>query len=480
MLADCSRYCVDVYESNSREATGVMSLWSDRGEARSLAPTSLDSPPEAAVEATPDNTPYTTPVKDLTRPPHIRNLNFRSPGPSSPTKIITTPTKESSPFKFPELERRDSLLGEQAQAFVCKRDSLGLGVPSLKLKPLHYEGDQYPGATRLDEEDAEVSSIIGTGQYQQTTPRVSRTVSRLEEGSNESEESMCQLMSKVMKRVRRITITQGDTEDISHYQSSSRMRRSSSCPIISVPALMTANITTKHKLRFSSGTQTDNIPFFPYDDLLPFALPAKMGAALAEPLPGPQRLLENYISGAVNSRDLKSQVQLLRSQLLFEVVVLLEKYFIIIIKQYFQTGRRETLGSRNRRLLGHTKNMREQEEKILALVDQLNMAREEISTLHTQLANVRIGKHKAETERAQSCKHQDKMIQNLQAELQELQTSNRELTENNEFKEMQVLECRAQSDKARFAQRSMIMIFLLAISFMLGLIFSKSKQNTMN
>ena len=102
-------------------------------------------------------------------------------------------------------------------------------------------------------------------------------------------------------------------------------------------------------------------------------------------------------------------------------------------------------------MLGHTKNMREQEEKILALVDQLNMAREEISTLHTQLANTRIGKHKAETERSQSCKHQDKMIQDLQSKLQELQTSNRELTENNEFKEMQVLECLAQCDKARSA-----------------------------
>ena len=342
VVADCSRFCVDVYESNSREAEGVMSLWSDRGEARSIVATSLDSPPEAAVEATPDNTPYTTPVKDLTRPSHIRNLNFRSPGPSSPTKIITTPTKESSPFKFPELERRDSLLGDQAQAFVCKRDSLGLGVSSLRQKPLHFEGDPYTGSSKLmslpnqDEEDAEVSSIIGTGaKYQQTTPQVSRTVSRLEEDNNESEDSMCQLMSKVMKRVRRITVNQGDTEDTSNYQSNSRLKRSSSCPILSVPALMTANITTtKHKLRFSSGTQTDDIPFFPYDDLLPFALPAKTGAASSEPLPGPQQLLESYISGAVNSRDLKSQVQLLRSQLLFEVVVPMFYMYLFLILFY--------------------------------------------------------------------------------------------------------------------------------------------------
>ena len=122
--------------------------------------------------------------------------------------------------------------------------------------------------------------------------------------------------------------------------------------------------------------------------------------------------------------------------------------------------------------------MREQEEKILALVDQLNMAREEISTLHSQLANVRNGKHKAETERAQSCKHQDKMIQDLQAKLQELQTSNRELTENNEFKEMQVLESRVQWDKARSACNHCN--HLTCNVLMIGLICSKNKQNIMN
>lgn len=425
VLADCSRYCVDVYESSSREEAGALSLWSsDRSGARfSGRPLSLESPPEAAMEATPDNTPYPTPVKDSSRP-HIRTLDFRSPGPSSPTKVITSPTKESSPFKFTELERRDSLFGEQPAA--SKRDSLELTIPSLRLRPLpHYEALHK-------EEDAEVTSIIDSGVAQHVTPQVSRTVSRL---SEESEESVRQMVDKVMTRVRRITLCQDLAEENPQeddQQLGGAIRRSFSCPNIAVPIVMTSKTTnTKHKLRFSSGTQTENIPFFSYEDLLPYALPSKLGSAVAEPLPGPQRLLESYIQGAVNSRDLKSQVQLLRSQLLFE------------------TGRRETLGARNRRLLGHTKNMREQEEKILALVDQLNMAREEISTLHTQLENVRRGKHKAETERAQSCKDQDKMIEELQAKLQELQTSNRELTENNELKEMQVLESLAHCDKAR-------------------------------
>ena len=73
----------------------------------------------------------------------------------------------------------------------------------------------------------------------------------------------------------------------------------------------------------------------------------------------------------------------------------------------FETGRRETLGARNRRLLGFTKvmpfivficrmlkykalpqNVRELEEQNLALVDKLHMAQQEIATLHTQLAKV--------------------------------------------------------------------------------------------
>ena len=89
------------------------------------------------------------------------------------------------------------------------------------------------------------------------------------------------------------------------------------------------------------------------------------------------------------------------------------------------------------------------EEQNLALVDRINMADQEIRTLHTQLANVRSGKHQAETERVEAGKLQDRMIQKLQSKLEEMKTSNRELTENNEFKEMQLLESNANCDRAR-------------------------------
>ena len=86
----------------------------------------------------------------------------------------------------------------------------------------------------------------------------------------------------------------------------------------------------------------------------------------------------------------------------------------------------------------------------MALVDKLHLARQEISTLHTQLATVRTGKHQAETERVEAGKLQDSMIQKLQSKLEELRTANRELTETNEYKEMQLLETNANCDKVRY------------------------------
>ena len=100
-------------------------------------------------------------------------------------------------------------------------------------------------------------------------------------------------------------------------------------------------------------------------------------------------------------------------------------------------------------MLGFSKNVRELEEQNLALVDKLHLARQEISTLQTQVAGVRSGKHQAETERAESCRLQDKLIQNLQLKLEQLKTSNRELKENYEFKESELLREVTSCDKAR-------------------------------
>ena len=86
----------------------------------------LESPPEAAIEATPETTPFVTPVKDdripfFTRPQPSSvvsrqlNLDSKMKSPASvsiASSNILSPTssKEPSPFRFPDIvERRDSI-----------------------------------------------------------------------------------------------------------------------------------------------------------------------------------------------------------------------------------------------------------------------------------------------------------------------------------------------------------------------------------
>ena len=595
VVAECSRYSLDVYESASREDLGLLSLWplaSDshtplltpgQGMARNnnwspsinhtnlsvLSPKQtvtekkakptlntklvLDSPPEAAVEATPDNTPYATPVKDsplrhqsnTSRPgpnTHVKSLSFKSPGPASPTKLVTSPTKEPSPFRFPDpSERRDSLFSEVPSTALSKRDSLGLGLPNLssltnrmrsiatdraeaessneyhedinrpspvkftaqpqlQISPVKPSAENLGARYNMDrakllslpldsgdptkeDMDAEVSSITGSAGEKRSlstrhiTPHMfpdsaggssctSRAMSRLSAGSPKDflePDSVCsgtpssfqpsvdELVKKVRTRVRCITLCEPSDlpptpTTVPKRTALRKLSRSSSCPNVApidydfeMRNSFSSTQKEKSNLRFTIATQTENeLAILPYEHLFPSALPSSASPVpQPPPIPPPQELLDDYIKAAVednlnkSQKDLKGQLKLLRSQLQFE------------------TGRREVLGARNRRLLGYTKNVRELEEQNLALVDQLHMVQQEIATLHTQLATVRNGKHQAETERAEAGKLQDKMIQELQAKVQELTTSNRELTEKFELKEMTALEALASCDKAR-------------------------------
>ena len=402
VLAECSRYSLDEYEAGSREEwTRIMSLWADSSTPayRSQVQLGLDSPPEAAVEATPYNTPYTTPVKDKARRPldvqgsrHVKSINFKSAGPSSPTKTAASPTKESSRFKFPEVERRDSLFGEGAvlspHPTISKRDSLGLGISSMRLKmtgsvdpetgssrpsPVQFTSAPpeltsesrnnmdrtHTGDQAREETDAEVSSITGsvsgverlsvelstrhiTPQMFSESANTSRTISRVS-GEPETEcgheqcepdqESVSQLVTRVMRRVRRIT--ECDQSEMSPASQETRdnleRRRSLSCPNIFLEMNSSAEIKVtpspkKSKLRFSS-TQTDPSPnFLLYETLFPYAIPQSTNSSSGKPLPAPQQLLRTYIDNAKdcrskNVKDLSCEIELLRSQVCQKVFI---------------------------------------------------------------------------------------------------------------------------------------------------------------
>ena len=207
------------------------------------------------------------------------------------------------------------------------------------------------------DDDAEVSSITGSSVTPHLTTRhitpqmfsdsaaTSRTLSRMSQDGETvypNTESVSQLVTKVMRRVRRITLCDpADTVTDDDGNSSpeaenceTELKRSLSCPNIT----LTENVTVgkigkpspnKNKLRFSSGTQTDaSFNFQPYETLFPFALPLPGGSSNGKPLPPPQQLLESYIdmtSSNNNAKDLKSQIQMLRSQV---------RYYLLCVKIY--------------------------------------------------------------------------------------------------------------------------------------------------
>jgi hypothetical protein len=91
--------------------------------------------------------------------------------------------------------------------------------------------------------------------------------------------------------------------------------------------------------------------------------------------------------------SLRSEVSLLRLLILFE------------------RQRRETLGLRNRRLLGRTKSSRILEEQNTALSHKLELVEGEVGSLLTQLETLRREKHEAEETRAMASKQRDQQVQ---------------------------------------------------------------------
>ena len=149
-----------------------------------------------------------------------------------------------------------------------------------------------------------------------------------------SNESVSQMVTKVMTRVRRITLCdpaesvvsemeKDDDSPDSNPANEPDLKRTSSCPnlvfnTISVSPIKTVKSSgTKNKLRFSSGTQTDpSLEIKSYETLFPFALPLSGAAQNGKPLPPPQKLLESYLDATASpeNKDLQTQIMMLKSQ----------------------------------------------------------------------------------------------------------------------------------------------------------------------
>merc|ERR1719495_138661 len=467
VVAECSRYSLTdtpcTSSSSYEEPSQALPDPRYRPRLHTGVKVAVDSPPEAAIEATPDNTPYDTPSKEspnnkplrlssVPQPPHIRSLNFRSPiPPSSPLKpVSTTPNADASPFKWPE-PGRSSMSAEDhtmvPQSVLGKRDSLGLGL-------VPKQNNDAEGESQS--EDAEVSQLTGNQDARsrhfssrRLTPHFSdspRPLSSLAPSPgpifpNHHDTPTCsvnELVHKVRTRVRCITLCEQEAPQ--QPQTKPALLRASSCPDISLQDFESPARGTEargQKLRFTSGTQTEAGLFvLPHEYLFPLALPSTQHEAPPSQQVSPQEVLDSYISAAVEgggSLEDGVVLRLLKAHLQWEV------------------GRREVLGARNRRLLGVSKGVRELQEQKVSLEDQLMVMRNEVTSLNAQLAGVRVSKHQTEEERAESSRIQENEILQLRTRVQQLELENRRLTERADEKEKTASEARADCDEARGA-----------------------------
>ncbi|KAJ8888284.1 hypothetical protein PR048_007771 [Dryococelus australis] len=346
------------------------------------------SPPEAAIEATPE----TTPVKDPRRPPTskvVRNLNSfcettqTYSQPSSPLK------KEPSPFNFlnDRQLRRDSLSSRKIQQIQHE-------------KAIALEHSPSPIMMELGPEDQEVVEIVERGQrlkslQQRSCDSVLQEfhphVDEYEECSRDSS-SPCNKgglhlptsnsMHSLAERVQRFYGEQTNVD-------------------AELESLSPAQFTEKTSI----GTQT--VSSAPYEHLFLRIFPV----VSVERRYSPDNLLKEYIEFVVHSNDSESEVRRLKEQIV-----------LFSLQLQFEKQRREVHAERNRRLLGKSRSSRALEEHNSALCDQLSLLQRDKETLHVQLEKMREENYLQEERLQETISYWQKQFSSEQRKARDLAT----------------------------------------------------------
>uniref|UniRef100_A0AAU7B972 Tuberous sclerosis protein product-1 n=1 Tax=Pyrrhocoris apterus TaxID=37000 RepID=A0AAU7B972_PYRAP len=401
----------------------------------SYSPQSGNSPPEAAIEATPESTP----VKDMhehSERAHsvigssvVRSLNAFHSQPSSPLR------KENLPMKLcstpTSLQRVNRIVSERTQAenMVFKGKSTYPPCSPLRVIPqLEKQRPHTPG-DRSDE-DREVESTMTTSSQVITDFRqVVREDSVLGETNDNGEGGEwrewreggdlqmpeSRTINHLARRLRCFSQCQpenfqlmpigltasGSSPNESLKLLTIKLRKTSSCPDLQRPKDSekkklkdrenSVKVRLAEKTYVSIGMQTEPLV---YEHLLLSILPPmeQIQQHSAPPdvtsppsfqdehiISSPRGALDAYIDSTMKSLKEKrgveaSELQQLRDQLI-----------LLTLQLQFERHRREVHAERNRRLLGRYRENRGLEEHNSALRDQVDLLQREIEMLHNEL-----------------------------------------------------------------------------------------------
>ncbi|KAL6263512.1 hypothetical protein P5V15_006302 [Pogonomyrmex californicus] len=413
-------------------------------EPRSAPPTpnnnrSGTSPPEAAIEATPE----TTPVKDLrklsTRQPPLGSNAVRALGnalgngtssrPATPTPINSS---SASGAKSTDISSNThGFLSNRLNKIMTDRQSV---IQSQKLLSNNEENSRFPEMTlsqngkndswQEDQEVLEIVSSHGNGAVE-----MPKYVEAQSDTRNEKSEygTLINLSQKIyqLRLYSQCHLPVEDTNsNVTH-----KIRHSRSCPDMKMQKNnysedVIDQVSAGTKRHEDIGTQTCNL--FPYEHLLLGMLDQNsqnVNQESSDSRMSPISMLDRYIEACTRANSFSSKtktngtrqkqkkkgeedseedggeddgvdptcanqlLQLMQMQLLFE------------------RQRREVHAERNRRLLGKLRDSRASEEHNLALTERLKMIEREVEELKAQLEHNKREAHQAEEQYKEAMHH---------------------------------------------------------------------------
>lgn len=400
------------------------------GVVSTYSPNSGNSPPEAAIEATPESTPVKVetitnrskvsypPGSPLRVIPHLEKQRPHTPGDRSDEdrEVETTMTISPPVTTSQQVTREDSVLGESTESSDGDewrewREGGGLRMP--ESKPLNH-----------------VKKLRCFSQCQPDTIQLHRI------GVG----------------------TAGSSPKDTEKSKPDKLRKTISCPNLSIQLNVDNKALKKEKTSLqrstsaksyiSSGMQTDPLV---YELLLCSVLPPveQIQQHSAPPdvtspptfreeqiiISSPRAALDSYIESTVKSLNERQKQGVDNG----EMRQLKEQLILLSLQLQFERHRREVHAERNRRLLGRYRENRVLEEHNSALRDQVQLLQSEIEVLHNELSRFKREAKTNEEKQQESLnfwKEQNATVQHkLKDSIESIKMLNEDLKEEKRKKE---------------------------------------------
>ncbi|XP_018392520.1 PREDICTED: hamartin [Cyphomyrmex costatus] len=402
-------------------------------EPRSAPPTpnnnrSGTSPPEAAIEATPE----TTPVKDLRKlstrqaplgSSAVRALNALGNGtssrPSTPTSVNSGKSADTAANTHGFLSNRLSKIMTDRQNVFQSQKSLSNSEENGRLLEMALSQNGKNDSWQEDQEVLEIVSSHGNGAVEMPKYVEAQSEARSERNAYGTLSHLTQKIYLRLYSQYHFPI-KNPNSNVTH-----KIRRSRSYPDMEMQKkCYSEDMTDPVKGREDTGSQTCDL--FPYEHLLLGMLDQNnqnFSQESSDSRMSPISMLDRYIEACTRTNSFSSKTRTNGTRQKqkkkgeedaeedvaeddgIDPTCANQSLQLMQMQLQFERQRREVHAERNRRLLGKLRDSRASEEHNLALTERLKMIERELEELKGQLEHNKREAHQAEEQYKEAMHH---------------------------------------------------------------------------